>query len=289
MKLRSCLFPIFIIFIVISAMFWFDNDFDDKEPVVSDGTTEWQDQVYLLGDDYFRRIFGKYRFARTSTVYQSIYYEVYDESLPEQISLAEGTIEKYAHDGERYIAYHITNEDGSESYALLDTKTEETEFFESITVLSDTVRERNIKLGCWFYTYAQNSYEGVLTPLFGEYSIEYISSLHGRSVMFRDIPLFHGVLDDIQTDKKRYIAFRQRIIADDMNPWFSDPITNSLLSPLSEKSLGLYKKHFPFFYKVFYDKYVLFDTALDSVKEFDKEKQLAAYCTENKISLQNFE
>lgn len=267
-----------------------------KRSSEAETATGWQDQTDMLAD-YICTIFGKYRLNRGNSKVQSIYYERTPQlsGLPENVVLASGTIEKYMHDSKRYIAYHITQQNtvenrrvpGDAYYAILDTQTETTERFADIEALSEAVRTRGLEFGNWYYTYARNSVEGIRTPLVGEYSFEYVSNIHGQGVLLREVPLFFGVLDSVQTDAVRYIAFRQRIIHNDTKPWYADPITNALLSSPSESRIGLYRKSFLIWYSVYYDRYVLFDTQENAVQEFSSKKEIQKHCTQNEISLQD--
>jgi hypothetical protein len=207
------------------------------------------------------------------------------------------------HDGERYIAYHFseqiiqdtdredvrTVETGEQYYAVLDTQTEQFERFEDIEALSEAIRDRQIHFGNWFYTYAQDSSEGIRTPLVGEYAFEYLDSVHCQNILRREVPVFYGVLENVQTDGRRYFAFRQRIIRDDAKPWYNDPVTNALLSAPSEKWVGLYRRQFLIWYAVYYDRYVLFDAENNTAREFEKERELEDVCKSENIPLRPVE
>ena len=261
-------------------------------PAAEVSSTGEADKVDLAAD-YDCRIIGKYRFNRSSSRRHSIYThsDVFDDAP--RVTLVSGTIDKYMHDGERYIAYHLSDpdtEDGEGYYAILDTQTEETERFDNIETLSDAVQARGIRFGNWFYPAAGHSIEGVRTPLFGDYAFEEISSVRGQSVLLRETPVFHGILDDVMWDGERYIAFRQRIVRygnGNVYIGYDDPTTNQLLSALSDKRIGIYRHGFLEWSFVYYDQYVLFDTETQQVVEMGKEKMLRRYCEMNGISLTN--
>lgn len=268
---------------------------DEKEKETATGT---QDTTGFLAD-YDRNIFGKYRFNRGNSIHQEIYAEVTNnDGTNHEILVSGGTIEKLMHDGERYIAYHFTEDveadewngvmqTGSDEqyYAILDTQTKQTEKFADIETLSAAILERQIHFGNWFYTYAQDSSEGIRTPLLGEYSYEYLDSVHGQSILRREVPIFFGVMANVQTDGERYIAFRERIIHDTAAPWYDDPVSNALLSAPSEKRIGLYRRSFLIWFSVYYDQYVLFDTQSNTVHEFNKARELESFCNAKRILL----
>ena len=138
--------------------------------------------------------------------------------------------------------------------------------------------------GNWFYTSARNSTEGIRTPLLGEYAFEYLDHVHGQHILWREIPIFYGVLDNIRTDGMRFISFRARQVHE-TNTWYLDPITNALLSSPSNKRIGTYRRGFLDWYYVYYDQYVLFDTMGNMAHEFEKERELKALCDSENISL----
>lgn len=267
--------------------------------------TGMQDTTGIL-DDYDRQIFGGFRFLRGSSVGQSIYdssgYNNRNDIPPDAFLVSGGKIEKFMHDSSRFIAYHMTEKivikikdgveqygDGEQFYAILDTQTKQIERFADIVELSNTILERQIHFSNWYYTAALNSLEGVRTPLVGEYSFERIGSAYGQSILQREIPIFFGRIEDVQTDGKRYITFRLRIINDDLTPWYNDPVTNTLLQAPSTKSIGLYRRGFLDWYSVFYDQYVLFDTQGNTVQEFNKASEIESFCASEKISLRSVE
>ena len=240
--------------------------------------------------DYNCRIIGDYRLNRSSARHQSIYYS---SSAGTNIrTLVKGTIEKYMHDGERFIAYRLSDPDVQDSeayYAILDTQTEETERFDSAEAFSAAVQDRGIRFGNWFYPAAGHSIEGVRTPLFGAYTFENISSVRGQSVLRREIPLFHGILSDVVWDDGQFITFRQRITRDrsDYLEFKEDAITNRLLSAPSDKRIGVYRGGFLNWSSVYYDRYVLFDTHAEQITEFENKKELRSFCEANGIQLTN--
>ena len=273
----------------------------EREKETATGT---QDTTGFLAD-YDRKIFGKYRFNRGSSSGQDIYMETTDEAgnPSHEVLAGGGAIEKLMHDGNRYIAYHIserifkdtdredvqTVETGEQYYAILDTQTKQTERFADVETLSDAIRERKIRFGNWYYTAAQNSSEGTRTPLVGEYSFEYIDSVHGQNILRREIPVFYGDMDNIKTDGARFVSFRMRRVHERDKPWYDDPVTNSLLSAPSEKRIGIYRRGYLNWFYVYYDRYVLFDAENNTVREFEKERELNAVCKSESILLRPVE
>ncbi len=264
-------------------------------------TVDPSDKVYIVAD-YDRKIFGPYRFNRGSSEGQFIYEQTDSDIDSKSVLVGGGKIEKYLHDGSRFIAYHYTERictkvedseipiaDGDQYYAILDTQEKTIEKFTDIEALSKAVQKRDLSFGNWFYTAAGNSIEGIRTELLGDYTCEYLNEARGQSILLREIPLFYGVLQNVCTDGERYIAFRQRIINDELRPWYNDPITNTLLHAPSETRIGLYRRGLLDWYSVFYDQYVLFDTQDHSVREFEKERELKAFCESKDICLQTVE
>ena len=287
----------FLIFCIIALLPVARPACGDRQtaPAAEVSATGEEDKVDIVAD-YDCRIIGKYRFGRSSATRHSIYYtqpSAFDEPYPDRVTLVRGTIDKYMHDGERYIAYHLSEPDAKDNegyYAVLDTQTEKTERFDNIETLSDAVQTRGIRFGNWFYPAAGHSIEGVRTPLFGDYAFEEISSVRGQSVLLRETPVFHGILDDVMWDDGRYIAFRQRIVHygnGNVYIGYDDPTTNRLLSAPSDKRIGMYRHGFLDWSFVYYDQYVLFDTQTQQVVEMGKEKMLRRYCEVNGISLIN--
>ena len=303
MKKTRCFVPLLLIFAILCSISVFSGPSEEEK----------SGDYRFAGSDYERRIFGDYRFARDARDAQKIYAALQsplDEngdgipSFAEQTVYAAGIIEKYMHDGKRYIAYHITPNKrtdpavGAPCYAILDTQTEEIAYFPTIEALSDEIHARGLSFGNWYYTAHANSTEGKRTPLFGDYALEDMrNGYYGQSILYREQPVFYGILNHVQTDGKRYIAFRERIVkndtvwlfreivTEDWRIWYDDPITNAMLSDSATERIGLFRKSFLEYRPVVYDKYVLWDTEKNAVQEFDHRGQLRDSCKANHIDL----
>lgn len=271
----------------------------DHKPAKTE-TVDSSDKVYISAD-YDRKIFGPYRFNRGSSQGQYIYEQLNSDTDrdAQSVLVRGGKIEKYMHDGSRYIGYHMTERivtgsidgveqygDGKAYYGILDTQTKAIEIFSDIDALSKAIQKLDLRFGNWFYTAAGNSIEGIRTPLYEDYSYEYLNETRGQSILRREIPLFYGILQNVRTDGERYISFRQRTIRNAAATWYDDPVTNALLHAPSKKRIGLYRGGFLDWYSVYYDQYVLFDTRDYTVQEFKNERKLKKFCDSEKISLQ---
>ena len=303
MKKTRCFVPLLLVFVILFSISAFSGPSEEEK----------NGDYRFAGSDYERRIFGDYRFVRGGRDFQKIYFgfeSAIDESgdgIPsfvQQTVYAVGIIEKYMHDGERYIACHITPNKYTDPaidapcYALLDTQTEERTYYPSVEALSDEIHARGLTFGNWYYTAHANSTEGKRTPLFGDYAMEDMrNKYYGRSILYREQPIFYGILNRVRTDGERYIAFRERrvqndrgwlfreIVTEEWRIWYDDPITNAMLSPSAPQRIGLFRRSWYEFIPVVYDKYVLWDTVENTVREFDKQGQLRDFCKANQIDL----
>lgn len=304
LKKTRCLVPVLLIFVILFSIGAFSGPSEEEK----------SGDYRFAGSDYDRRIFGDFRFSRDSRFQQQIYSAIESTidkdgngipSFVPQTRYAVGIIEKYIHDGDRYIAYHISPNKHTDPavaapcYAILDTQTEKTTYFPTIESLSDSIQTQGLTFGNWYYTAHANSTEGKRTLLFGDYALEDMrNKYYGRSILFREQPIFYGILHHVRTDGDRYIAFRERrvkndtawlfreIVTEDWRIWYDDPITNAMLSESASERVGLFRRSWYEFIPVVYDKYVLWDTQADTVREFDKKGQLDKYCKAQSIALQ---
>lgn len=267
-----------------------------KPKTIKTETVDPSDHVYIVAD-YDRKIFGPYRFGRGNNRDQYIYRQLGSRDDTETVLVGGGTIEKYMHDGDRYIAFHYTErvgtaqadgetryEKGDQYYGVLDTQTNAVERFTDIEALSKAIQERHWQFGNWFYTAGGNSVEGIRTPLLKDYAYEYLDEFHGQAILLREIPMFYGMLQNIRTDGERYIAFRQQVLRNDSIIWYADPITNSLNSIQWDKTVGLYRRSALIYFWICYDQYVLWDTDENQIAEFDTETALTEYCQARSVA-----